>query len=90
MAEGLGQEVARWVRELRKGSARLALLTVLADGESYGYQILQNLRSRWAEAVDGVPARKYYRMTRDGQSLLPALRAAWKEFRNEMDKVTEA
>lgn len=49
-AEGLEEEVARWRREISKGGLRLALLSILNEGESYGYQILSTVRAR----ADGV------------------------------------
>lgn len=106
----LPEEVARWRREISKGGLRLALLSILNEGESYGYQILATLqargegvlhpteaavypmlkdlekggylRSRWHATEDGVPPRKYYRLSAAGTKLLVALRQAWQEFRD--------
>lgn len=108
-------EVDRWARELRKGSARLAVLTLVARGETYGYEILASLRrenvvsqgateatvypvlhnlesrgflaSRWRTSAPGVPSRKYYQITTEGERLLEGLRSEWKSFRAEMDGV---
>jgi len=112
--DSIPPEVERWTRELRKGSTKLALLTLLADAESYGYEILTNLRaragehgateatvypllhdleergflrSRWRANEPGVPPRKYYALTREGQLLLDALREAWARYRAEMDRM---
>ena len=45
MEPGIADEARRWGRELRKGSARIVLLSTLAKGETYGYEILQRLRA---------------------------------------------
>lgn len=108
-------EVERWTKELRKGSTKLALLTLLGENESYGYEILTNLktrageqaagateatvypllhdleergflRSRWRANEPGVPPRKYYALTREGQLLLEALRESWSKYRSDMDR----
>lgn len=112
--EDLPEEVARWRREISKGHLRLALLSILNEGESYGYQILATLhargdgvlqpteaavypmlrdlekrgflKSRWHATEDGVPPRKYYRLSPTGAKLLLALRQSWKEFRNGFDE----
>ena len=34
-----------WITQLRKGLVELAMLNVLADGESYGYEIVQRLKA---------------------------------------------
>lgn len=113
-SEPVQAEVERWTKELRKGSTKLALLTLLGDAESYGYEILTNLRaragehgateatvypllhdleergflrSRWRANEPGVPPRKYYALTRDGQVLLEALREAWTKYRADMDRM---
>jgi len=36
--------VRTWVSQLRKGVVELCVVGALADGEAYGYQILQRLR----------------------------------------------
>lgn len=46
MSETLDQETERWSRELRKGAMRIAVLVLLAEAESYGYEILTSLRGR--------------------------------------------
>ena len=108
--EDLEEQVARWKREISKGGLRLALLSILNEGESYGYQILATLqargdgvlhpteaavypmlkdlenggylKSRWHATEDGVPPRKYYRLSPTGTKLLVALREAWHGFRD--------
>jgi PadR family transcriptional regulator, regulatory protein PadR len=108
--EDLAEEVARWRREISKGGLRLALLSILNEGESYGYQILATLQargdgvlhpteaavypmlkdlerggyllSRWHATGDGVPPRKYYRLSASGNRLLLGLRQAWQQFRD--------
>lgn len=111
------EEVARWAKELGKGATRLAVLSVLAEKESYGYQILATLKergansvgtteaaiypilkdlearghltSRWKDSAEGVPARKYYRVTPAGTQLLAAMRQAWRDYVSEMGAMME-
>lgn len=47
------------MRELRKGSTRLALLAVLSEKESYGYEILTGLRKKGAVAWGSTEATVY-------------------------------
>lgn len=44
MEASLDGELERWAREIRKGSARLALLKMLRARERYGYEILGEMR----------------------------------------------
>lgn len=102
---------ARWRREMAKGWTRLALLTLLARGESYGYAVVAALDERglpgasdatiypllrdleregaldseWRSVGEGVPARKYYTLTPEGDALRRDLLAAWTELRQALD-----
>ena len=69
-------EAARWAKELGKGATRLALLSVLGGGESYGYEILATLRSRGARAV-GTTEAAIYPLLKDLESK-GYLKARWK------------
>lgn len=44
-ADPTAEESEAWVREIRKGETKLAALCLLARGDSYGYAILEALRS---------------------------------------------
>jgi PadR family transcriptional regulator PadR len=47
------------------------------------------LQSRW-DLQDGPHPRKYYRLTRDGAAMLPAMAAAWIKFRTAMCDIVES
>ncbi len=34
---------SKWLQQLRKGSTRLAILRVLSEGDSYGYEIIEQV-----------------------------------------------
>lgn len=55
----LTMDLERWMRELRKGSTRLALLAVLSEKETYGYEILTELRKKGAVAWGSTEATVY-------------------------------
>lgn len=59
MPDGIDEEAARWAKELGKGATRLALLSVLDGGESYGYGILATLRAKGARNVGTTEAAIY-------------------------------
>ena len=91
-------------KELVAASTRPLLLSLLAEGESYGYALIERVRelshegmewtegmlypvlhrleeeglieSRWQEAGSG-RKRKYYRLSRTGQSALHEERKQW-------------
>ncbi|HEY3273983.1 MAG TPA: PadR family transcriptional regulator [Methanocella sp.] len=43
-------ELEKWVKELRKGSTRLAMLSLLEKGDMYGYELTRELNT----LTDGV------------------------------------
>lgn len=88
--------------QLLKGVLSLLLLHLLAERESYGYEVVQRLQAAgFADVLEGSvypalnrllregrvetrlvpspggPARKYYRLTGDGQQALADSTAAW-------------
>ena len=94
-------------REWLKGSLDLMLLALLEQAPMYGYQMVQEVRSRssdrlhlkegslypalhrleqagliegfWQERADGAN-RRYYRLTAQGQAVLPERRVEWEQF----------
>lgn len=46
------------------------------------------LTARW-EVEDSSHPRKYYRLTKDGRVLLPAMRLEWTRFREAMSAIVE-
>ena len=79
-----------WLR----GALDLCLLTLLYDGEAYGYGEVQGsslypallrleraglLEARWRPG-DGGPGRKYYGLTASGRAELTALATSWRRF----------
>lgn len=115
MSGSLKEAADRWVREVRKGTTRLVVLSAVAKGETYGYDLLRRMRrvsavphgaseatlypllremeaggflsSRWVQEETGLPARKYYRLTRRGLELLALLKRSWSNVRREMELV---
>jgi len=113
----LSETVEQWSREVRKGSARLGLLALLAKGENYGYEIVRGLKeqgllrqgateatiypllhdleatgfvkAKWRTTNNGVPARKYYKLTPEGRRLWPALVNEWVRIRAEIDRLVK-
>jgi PadR family transcriptional regulator PadR len=47
------------MQQVRKGSTRLAILRILMDGRSYGYELAQQLRSRSAGEIDVAEGNLY-------------------------------
>jgi PadR family transcriptional regulator PadR len=69
-------EAARWAKELGKGATRLALLSVLDAGESYGYEILATLRGKGARTI-GTTEAAIYPLLKDLEGK-GHLRSRWK------------
>lgn len=67
-----------------QGATEATVYPLLHELEAKGV-----LSSRWGEASNGVPPRKYYRVTKAGFRYLADLKAEWKEFRNEMENVVK-
>lgn len=59
MSEAVDAEVERWTREVRKGSTRLAILALIEERESYGYELLGRLEDRGTAAVSTTEATVY-------------------------------
>lgn len=41
-----GEEVERWTQQIRKGSAKLAILQLVSEQDRYGYEIVAELKER--------------------------------------------
>lgn len=81
--EILGRLQQRGVRTIATTEA--GIYPVLKDLESKGA-----LKANWRTTADGVPSRKYYRITANGTRLLELLRQEWKEYLKEVKSLTEA
>lgn len=55
----MADAVAKWRKEISKGSLRLALLSLLNEEESYGYQILATLKQRAGGVLQPTEAAVY-------------------------------
>ncbi|MDY7099856.1 MAG: PadR family transcriptional regulator [Actinomycetota bacterium] len=99
---------AQWLR----GVLDLCVLSRLADGESYGYELSQQLddaglgpirggtlypvllrlqrsgmvATEWRTG-DAGPARKYYRLSSDGEAALAGAVTDWRRFVDRVDHV---
>ena len=105
----------KWISNIRKGSVKLSLLSLINEREMYGYEIIRELKKRtngvlilkegntyqalhkfesenllesfWKEVEQGVPPRKYYRITEKGRKHLNALLDEWKKFTSGLNKL---
>jgi PadR family transcriptional regulator PadR len=72
-----GYDIVQTIRERTKGALDLPegnVYPVLHALEKEGA-----LEATWRDTEPGVPARKYYKLTRSGRALHDALCAAWSE-----------
>ena len=81
-----GYQIAKRLADIGEG--------VLAGKQSALYPVLRNLEaagllaSHVEPSVAG-PPRRYYRITRDGQAVLPQWAAAWRATRDSLDTVLQ-
>ncbi|UGQ10835.1 PadR family transcriptional regulator [Yinghuangia sp. ASG 101] len=101
---------AQWLR----GVLDLCVLGLLAEGESYGYELVRQLETaglgdirggtlypvllrlqqaglvaaRWRSGDSG-PARKYYRLTANGRTVLRDEAAQWRDFGGRVDAILQ-
>lgn len=52
-------ELERWSLEIRRGALSLAILTIILDGESYGYDIMRKLSEEKYSALQVEPSTTY-------------------------------
>jgi DNA-binding PadR family transcriptional regulator len=52
-------EYAKWSTEIRRGALSLAILAIILDGESYGYDIMKKLSSEKYDALQVEPSTTY-------------------------------
>lgn len=91
---------------LKKDLLELCLLSLMSQGDQYGYELLRLLHGvfpdvqesaiyailrqlcregateRYQGETSGGPARKYYRLTREGRGRYDALLTTWREMRD--------
>ena len=85
--ENYGYEIVRGLKEqslLRQGATEATIYPLLHELEAGVF-----VKSHWRTTNNGVPARKYYRLTADGRKLLAALVKEWMQVRGEMDKLVK-
>jgi PadR family transcriptional regulator PadR len=56
---GLETEYERWSLEIRRGALSLAILAIILDGESYGYDIMKTLGQEKYDALQLEPSTTY-------------------------------
>jgi len=109
------EDIDKWLKELKKGSTKLSILSLLRAGDKYGYELIHELEVRtagvivikesnaypalhsmesdglvesyWKETGEGIPPRKYYRITTRGQGFLDDMIREWKRYVTAMDGV---
>lgn len=85
--ENYGYEIVRGLKEqrlLRQGATEATIYPLLHDLDEGGF-----VKAQWRPTNNGVPARKYYKLTVDGRKLLSALIKEWAQIRAEMDKLVK-
>lgn len=106
---------AKWMTQMRRGALELCILSILARGKRYGYDIVQALAiadglvikegtiypllsrlkqeglvdAEWQPSPQG-PQRKYYALTDRGQRRLVGMRAEWRGFASNVERLLEA
>lgn len=109
------EDIEKWLKELKKGSTKLSLLSLLKSGDMYGYELIHDLETRtggiisikesnaypalhamesdgliisyWKYTGEGLPPRKYYRITQRGEAFLVEMICEWKKYVQAMDSV---
>ena len=109
------EEIDKWLKELKKGSTKLSILSLLRKGDKYGYELIHELEERsdgiivikesnaypalhamesdglvesyWKETGEGIPPRKYYRITPRGTEFLDSMIREWKRYVKAMDGI---
>ena len=109
------EDIDKWLKELKKGSTKLSILSLLRSGDKYGYELIHELESRsrgvivikesnaypalhsmesdglvesyWKETGEGIPPRKYYRITARGTDFLNGMIREWKRYVKAMDEI---
>ena len=104
-----------WVSQLRRGLLDFCILNLLSHGESYGYEIVQRLRSIEELAVNestvypilarlreeeylkvrvvaspGGPPRRYFALTRLGESYVREMNDYWDALVEAVQKTRES
>ena len=75
--------------------ARLEERPILAARESTIYPLLRRLlkegllRSVWRDSAEGLPPRKYYTITDEGQAYLAAMEAEWDQLLSAVRELKE-
>jgi PadR family transcriptional regulator, regulatory protein PadR len=115
IGDDMRDEIEKWLKELKKGSTRLCILSLLNSGDRYGYELIQELESRtggaiilkesnaypalhsmeedglvtsyWKETGEGLPPRKYYKISERGSELLSEMIAEWEKYVQAMENL---
>ena len=102
------EDVEKWLKEIKKGVTRYSILTILSDGDMYGYELRHEFEVRtkgtmtltegntyptlhkmesealvtsfWMDSEEGLPSRKYYRITEKGKGLLSEMMIEWNRY----------
>ncbi|HMK46014.1 MAG TPA: PadR family transcriptional regulator [Methanocella sp.] len=109
------EDIDKWLKELKKGSTKLSILSLLHSGDKYGYELIHELEVRsggvitikesnaypalhtmesdglvesyWKESGEGIPPRKYYRITSKGREFLSGMIREWKRYVKAIDDI---
>ena len=79
-------------KSLLSGSTPLLVLSLLKDGDKYGYEMVDTLARRsddtsYTKDGPGGRERKYYRLTDEGRSQLEHKTEEWKLFSQKVNAV---
>ena len=81
----------KWKSQIVRGTLEYCILLMLNKKVYYGYEILLRrlqkenyLQSIWQESAEGLPPRKYYSLTAEGQEYLEAMNKEWQNLLNVM------
>ena len=81
----------KYLQQFKKGSLETILLCLIAQKETYGYELLTQLneqglvRSRLAKAKANGGTKKYYSLTPKGKETLGKLVAFWEDYAQCVD-----
>ena len=85
--ERYGYEIISLIRERTKGELELA------EGNVYpalhGLEAEGHITSSWRQVEDGVPPRKYYKITTKGREHRATLVKEWKEYAGAIARLLE-
>ena len=71
---------AKYIQQFKKGALEMVLLCLLAEGESYGYEIITHLGQRGGDIFGPAREGTVYPITPAGRALLEELTAYWGRY----------